>query len=106
MLKRLLVILLAAALAVLPGCAAPGGSPDPGGAPLDHGSSSVDGSSAAAPAEVAGDFRVVSQRPDFGEYEGFAGELERYGELDALGRCTPALVRLGLETVPTGGAGR
>ncbi len=107
MLKRLVAILLAAALAVLPGCAAPGGSPDPGDTRLDHSASSSDSSSSAVtPSEADGDFQIVSQRPDFGELEGFAEELELYGELDSLGRCTPALVRLGLETVPTEGRGQ
>ena len=103
---RLITVLLLAVLLALPGC---GPVYDAGNNSHIQSSASTASPGGEGSAEAPGgveEYLVLSDRPDFGELEGFAGELERYGDLDVLGRCTPALVCLGLETVPTEGRGQ
>lgn len=105
-LKRFIVTLLVVALVVLPGCASLYDAVD--GSHIQPGASSVssDGTSSVETNSSVEEYLVLSDRPDFGVLDGFVGDLEQYGDLDLLGRCTPALVCLGLETVPTEGRGQ
>lgn len=105
MLRYFIVVLLLAALVVVPGCDS---FYDASSNSNAQSSTNVipSNSSSAETASTAEEYLILSDRPDFGELEGFTGELEQYGELDSLGRCTPALICLSLETVPTEGRGQ
>ena len=105
-LKRFIATLFLAALVALSGCGVPSDAIDESHILSYTNAVSPDVEGNTETSSGIEEYLVLSDRPDFGELEGFAGELEQYGGLDLLGRCTPALVCLGLETVPTEGRGQ